>query len=194
MRWTEVASWFTNHEVGEKSGPAFACATFNGLRSKKTISARGLIGLDIETNKLTGEVPPQPQEVVERLKAREWAASVYTTHRHSDDAPRFRVVMPLGTPIVLPTEEPERAREIADDKCRIVGVADALGLADVLDGTKCGAASLFFTARHPPDATFFSEVVAGVSIDSATLGEAVFGVDPKSETWKLRTVSREERD
>ena len=75
-------------------------------------SARGLIGLDIETSKTTGEVPPPFALTVERLRMKQLAAVAWTTFNHTEELPRYRIVLPLSEPI-------EFANLTADQVARI---------------------------------------------------------------------------
>jgi hypothetical protein len=147
--WGEFASLTQHRREGEKDGPCFAAATFRVepvvnldniqldqveivRRLKANVTARTLIALDVETSKKTGEVPLPLDEVVEHLARWGKAAVIYTSHNHKPDTDeRYRVILPISEPIdpLLPAVEV---------------VAQHLGLLDMLDTSKIGAASLFY--------------------------------------------------
>jgi erythromycin esterase-like protein len=88
------------HQVGQKDGVAFTAGTFaeNERKAIKALS-RYLVILDVEqiTSTETGEIgrqPPSVNELAAKLTAQNMAAVVYTTHSHSPNAPRYRVIFP----------------------------------------------------------------------------------------------------
>jgi hypothetical protein len=141
--WGEFASVSEWRREGEKDGPCFATARFKLERDgrqvrrlKANLLARTAIALDIETSKTTGEVPPGPDEVIERAGGLGLACLLYTSHTHKPGDTRYRLVFPLSAEI--PHELP--APEV---------MADRLGLLGVLDMSKIGAASLFYLPSCP---------------------------------------------
>src|SRR5947209_3334492 len=97
--WGRFASVFRWRREGEKDGPCFIPATFamepdgrHVRRLKKNLIARTALVLDCETDRQTGEVPPSIAEVVARIEATGWAAAVFSTHNHTPEAPRYRIV------------------------------------------------------------------------------------------------------
>jgi hypothetical protein len=68
-------------------------------RQKKNVLARTLIVLDIETSKKTGEVPPALDELAEKIRAHGWTAAIWTSHSHTPDDIRYRVVLLLSREI-----------------------------------------------------------------------------------------------
>ena len=163
--WGEFAYLFRHRREGVKDGAAFAAATFplepNGYvrRLKANVLTRTLIGLDVETNTKTGEIPPPIGEVVDHLARWGKAAVIYTSHNHRPDRDeRYRVVLPLSEPI-----DPDLpAVEI---------VALHLGLSDVLDKSKRGASSLFYFPSCDPGqfAQHEAYVLPGEPLDAARL-------------------------
>ena len=62
MSWGQLAERLAVHHEGPKDGPALICALFSGsTRHAEAVVSRTLIGLDIEPNKKTGEMPERPQ-------------------------------------------------------------------------------------------------------------------------------------
>ena len=116
---------------------------------------RTLVALDIETNKKTGEVPPAFASTRENLKILGVLAVMWTTHSHTRELPRYRVLMPLATPI-------DYAGEIDPYSTR--SVALQLKLHGVSDASKFGAVSLFYLPRHPEAAEHATAVITGEPI------------------------------
>ena len=86
----------------KKALPYFVGGEFsNGERSDASIKSRTLITLDIEQSDIAGAAPPSPQSIVNRLEELGGAGWVYTSISHTPDRPRYRVVLPLGRPIVV---------------------------------------------------------------------------------------------
>ena len=143
MLWPTLATKLTGpRRIGQKDGPNLVFARFKpepsgeARRLKENVEGRTAVALDCETNKLTGEVPPAPSVVVDRLGRLGWAAVLYTSHSHTAEAPRYRIVLPLTDelPPILPAVEV---------------IANALGLNGVLDTSKLGAASVFYLPSAP---------------------------------------------
>ena len=161
--WGAFAGVFWWRREGGKDGPCFVVATFalerdgrHVRRLKENLIARTAIALDCETNKQSGLVPPPFSEVIARIKTHRWAAVVYTSHSHTADAPRYRIVLPLSEEIATELPAPEV-------------VADELQLLGVLDRGKIGASSLFYLPSCPPDQGDYhdTQVIDGYPIDAA---------------------------
>ncbi len=165
--WAEFAGVFTWRREGPKDGPNFVPARFvlepdgrHVHRVKRNLIARTAIALDIETNKETGEVPPDVADAVARVRTTGWAAVLYTSHSHQPQAPRYRVVLPLSGEIDHNLPAPEV-------------VADRLDLAGVLDRSKLGAASLFYlpSAEYDQLDHHQTALLAGAAVDAAWMRE-----------------------
>jgi hypothetical protein len=78
--------------------PYFVGGTLaGGKRHDDHVSARTLLTLDIEANpKKNDSHPPQPQDIFDKLEGLGAEGWVYTSLSHTPDAPRYRVVLPLG--------------------------------------------------------------------------------------------------
>jgi hypothetical protein len=179
--WADLATLFLNRRVGNKDGRCFIPATFaqepDGAvrRLLANVSTRTAIALDCETNKLTGEVPPKFANVVERIKNQSWAAAVYTSHSHTQAAPRYRIVLPLSAEI--PPNLP--VAEI---------VADYLDLFGVIDTSKLGPASLFYFPSCEPGSTEHheAELVDGHPIHAAYIEECAAEVISAREAGQAK--------
>lgn len=166
MTWGSLKAVLSQRREGGKDGTGFIGARFkpqpNGQvrRVVANLISRTLVVLDIESDKQTGEVPPSPDDAAGRVRKAGWAGVAYTSHNHTADAPRYRIVVPL-------------AGEIDPELPAVEVVADALGLAGVCDRSKTGANSLFYCAsaelgqldRHQ------TIIIAGAAIDTAWIDE-----------------------
>ena len=171
VTWREFSRQFQQRREGDKDGACFIPATFtrefDGMvrRLGANLTARTAIALDIESHKQTGEIPPSFDEVVTRIKGKQWAAVIYTSHSHTEAAPRLRVVLPLSVEIgfKLPVVEL---------------VADLLGLTGVLDTGKVGAASLFYlpSAALGQLGQHRNEIIEGEPISATWISECAGAV------------------
>lgn len=160
--WANFAGVFWHRREGDKNGTNFVPARFKPWhdgkmvrRVKTDVIARTAIVVDIEGK--NGIVPPEPTDVVKRLASLTLAAVVYTSHNHDPVSNvRYRVVVPVE-------------QEIAPDVPAPLFLAELIGVADVLDRSKIGAASLFYLPSCPPDAGDLHEchVVHGGPVDAA---------------------------
>ena len=153
MTWGEFCGVFRWRREGEKDGPNFVGARFmlesdgrRVRRKQKNLLARTLVALDCEINKETSEAPAPVSEVVGRIQSQSWAAVVYTSHSHTPEAPRYRIVLPLS-------------EEIAIDLPAVEVIAGELELLGALDHSKVGAWSLFYLPSAPPGQLDIHETV-----------------------------------
>lgn len=167
LPWSDLTSIFADsRRIGDKDGPGFVGAQFALEPASRTVRrlgrnvvARTLIALDCERNKVTGEIPPKPATVADRLRRLGVAGVIYTSHSHKRNMPRYRIVVPLSGAIApeLPTPEV---------------VAADFNVANVLDRSKIGPASLFYL----PSAACFDDldhhevhVIAGEPYSAAVM-------------------------
>lgn len=158
--WQRLVERLSRHEVGNKDGPALACATFNGLRRNANIVERSMVALDIEASQRTGEVPIPFAAMADHLAVRRVQAMIWTTHSHAPDMPRYRVLMPLSEPLPYESLTDVHLSACAAAQLRCHGVCDP---------SKFGAASLFFLPRHRDGAEHEVRVIAGEPIDAGML-------------------------
>jgi hypothetical protein len=151
--WCNFSSIFEWRREGSKDGCCFILARFkpeaNGRQVRRlgrNVLARTGVALDVETNKLTGEIPPPIEEAVERVKTLGLTSIVYTSHNHRPENSRYRIVFPLSEEV--PPELP--APEI---------MAERLGLLSVLDTSKLNPASPFFLPSCPYEALELHQTV-----------------------------------
>ena len=173
MPWDQLAERLAQHRVGDKDGTAIICGTFSGTRSSKTLLERWLIALDVEQNKTSQRVPPDPESVAHYLMAKGLAGVIWTTWSHTPELPRYRIVMPLS--------EPLRPALMASAIDRLLSstVAANLRLNGVVDAGKFGAASLMFLARHAEGRPFWSRVVDGDPINAKELYSVAYIINEK---------------
>ncbi len=167
--WRGFVERLSNRREGQKDGPCFAPATFATKpdnihvgRKKNGALARTMIALDIETSKVTGEIPPPPIEALSRARRMGLTALVYTSHNHRPEKdPRYRVVFPVSEQI---------ACEIP--ACEIM--AEEMGLAGVLDISKVGPASLFYlpSCETAKQNLHYLETVDGEPVDADRIIES----------------------
>jgi hypothetical protein len=160
--WGKVVSRLSQRREGLKDGPCIAPATFephpDGVhvgRKKNGAMSRTMIMLDIEFCKKTGEIPPSPAVVADRIAGMGLAGAIYTSHSHTDELPRFRVALTLSEPIACHIPA-----------CEIM--ATDLGLSGAMDQGKTGPASVFYLPSCAPgtqDGHYFA-AIDGMPVDA----------------------------
>lgn len=97
-RWPVLAKAITRHDARSgKDGTAVVFALMREpVRRADNVLHVTCAALDIDGGTAP---PPPPQVAVARLQALGVAAAVWTTHSHKPDAPRYRIVVPLATPM-----------------------------------------------------------------------------------------------
>ena len=79
----------------------FIGGTFKTLRrDDANVQSRTLLTLDVEQGEDDATPPPDPRVVVERLAELGGCGWVYTSLSHTPKSPRYRVVLPLGNPVM----------------------------------------------------------------------------------------------
>jgi len=191
LTWTEIQGAFSRRREGDKDGVGFIPARLarepQGTRRRdEDVVSRTAIALDIEANKLTGELPPPVATAVARIREAGYAAIVYTSHNHNPPSdPRYRVLLPLTAEIAPEPPAPEI-------------VADKLGLLGVLDLSKVGARSLFYLPSCAPGhaAQHSTTIIDGDPVDADWLAEAAGAVlaERKAEAERITAEHRAVRD
>jgi putative DNA primase/helicase len=186
-----ILEWY-RREDDEKEGPNFVPARFKlepggkqVRRKAANLISRTAIAMDCETNKKTGEAPPDFAAAVEGVRQTGWAGIIYTSHNHRPDAPRYRIVLPLSG-------------EIDYELPAVEVVADKLQLGGVLDQSKRGASSLFYLPSCPPGRLEEHDVavVGGDPIDAAWICEAAGKVlaDRQAEEERIAAEAQDEAE
>ena len=151
---------FFSPKPGEKDGPGFSAARFkNNHRGKGNHNSTTMIVLDVEANKETGEVPPSIEEISRRLKKQGFRFILYTTYKHTDESPRYRIIIFLSAPIIFSDDKVIRRFEQEVGREAALIVAEMLQIAGVVDRSKLGGESLFFLPRHPPGGEKYAKIV-----------------------------------
>jgi hypothetical protein len=167
VSWSQLVPRCRQRREGIKDGPNVVPARFrlelDGRHVRRlgaNLEARTAIVLDCETNKATGEVPPDPADAALRVQMSGWASVLWTTHNHTAAAPRFRIALPLSA-------------EIDHQLPAVAVIADTLGLAGVIDRSKRGAASLFYLPSCAPGELDRHETIVteGTRIDAGWITE-----------------------
>lgn len=134
-----------------KDAGGFVGATLRGgFRRTGSVIERTLVTLDYDH---PAAAPMERHPVWEAVKELGCAAVIYTTHSHSAEAPRFRVVLPLAHPV-----EPKEYVAVAR------GVAAAIGT-DGIDETTYEPERMFYWPSAAADGDFFAATVEGPWLD-----------------------------
>ena len=118
-----------------------------GRRKADAILSRSLVTLDIDYGK-----PGTVETVRELLDGTAWC--LYSTHSHTPEAPRYRLVLPLSRE-VTPEEYIPIARRVADD----IGI-------DLFDSSTYEPSRLMYWPSCPTDGDFVFEEGKGDPLDA----------------------------
>ncbi|MEI8342792.1 MAG: hypothetical protein WCH43_14805, partial [Verrucomicrobiota bacterium] len=123
ITWAELTTILTDHSPGQKAGSCFAPATFRGQRRLASDASRiDVLVLDLDDGaRSLGEIK-------NAVEGKGWRAIIYTTHSHSADCPKFRLVLALARPWQS-ADYPSQAEACAAWKLAYINTASALGVA-----------------------------------------------------------------
>lgn len=116
-----------------------------GRRKADAVAWRSLITLDIDYGR--ADTWTQIKMIYD------WAALIYSTHSHTPEKPRYRLILPLIRPI-SPAEYGAVSRRIAE----MIGIDD-------FDDSTYEPSRLMYNASCPADGDFFADVQDGPWID-----------------------------
>lgn len=181
LTWREFAPLIQRRRQGPKDGVSFVPAKFRPepdgtvRRIKENLLARTAIALDVESDKGTGELPPPISAAAARVAAQGWRGVIYSSHSHTPERPRYRVVLPLSAEINADLPAPEV-------------IAEILGLQGVVDRGKVGAASLFYFPSCAPGQEDAHETsfIEGDAVDAAWITDRAGGVLAAREAERER--------
>lgn len=129
-----------------KDKGGFVGGTVRGRRKKANVSDRSLITLDADF---------ATPALLEAWRARGLAGCVYSTHSHTEDAPRLRLMIPLLKPVPAEQYEPIARR-----------VASWVGM-DYFDDTTYQATRLMYWPSAPSDGLYVFKAFEGPALDPA---------------------------
>lgn len=157
LTWPALAALLTAHQPrAKKDGPAWLPGVVEpGPRRNERAAPWALIPLDIE-QKGNGPQPPALCDVAAAAELWGLRCVLATSHSHTPDSPRYRLVLPLSRP-VQPGEVKPLARE----------VAALLGCPGCLDESATDPARIFYLPSCPPDRISQAEsrIVDGAPLD-----------------------------
>ena len=146
--------------IKDKGGFVGGSLTQNGHRTKNNVFARQVITLDADSVNPKRSIWSTFKEQFPNV-----AACVYSTHKHSPEAPRLRLIIPLSESIGLEQWEAV-SRYIAGE----IGI-------DQLDPSTFQASRLMYWPSSPKDAEFFFDWTDGEIMEA----EAILN---KYEDWR----------
>lgn len=134
-----------------------------GQRLKSKITAVTALAIDVDG---TAKIGP----VIDRLLELGLFAVIYTTHSHAAkktaDGDRFRVIVFLDAPFILPANQEERRAAVSEWESRYVGFCELLGLADI-DPSALSPNQMMYAPRRPKGAEYEHYIIAGVALKVA---------------------------
>ncbi|AWI84270.1 hypothetical protein CEW88_11590 [Alloyangia pacifica] len=121
-------------------GSGYSPVRFKGnyRRNEKGVERSAAV-FDVEQQK-DGRQPHSPDVMAARLNCR---SVLYTTFRHTSEAPRYRIALPFAELVQI--------SDVETDKEMMLILADRLGISDVLDTGKTGCGSFFYSPACPAE-------------------------------------------
>lgn len=182
LSWGGITSELAKIMIGAKDGTGWIPADIEvGPRTSDRVKSVSLLVLDVEADaepvkdesgnpvldangdiikKVIGPEPPEFDAMLAEVELWGWRCILHTSYSHTDEHPRFRLVLDVGRPL--------RPAEIKPLGLHVAGL---LGIDDCID-TKClEPARLFYLPRAPEErvALFRHTTLDGVAIDVDTL-------------------------
>lgn len=174
--WTALASALGQHiETADKTAcGGFIFADFSpAYRKRENVTAYYGLVLDIEPQQHDGawQIPPQPEDVGDRLEGCDLEGVIYTSHSHmvepdilkpkdpshTAQGARYRVVVPLSRPITTDIEQTLKHHTLA--------LAERLALLDYLDPASYVVSQFFYMPAHRPNYPKYAAKTAGQAWD-----------------------------
>lgn len=174
--WTALADALGQHiEIAEKTAcGGFIFADFaTPYRKRENVTAYYGLVLDIEPQQHNGEwqLPPQPEDVGDRLEGCDLEGVIYTSHSHMVEphlckpkdpsqtvqGVRYRVVVPLNRPITTDIEQTLKHHTLA--------LAEKLALLHYLDPASYVVSQFFYMPAHRPNYPKYAAKIAGQAWD-----------------------------
>lgn len=148
----EFRALLLDHREGPKAGPCWMPAVFTGnRRSGATAEEVQVAVLDLDSG--------QPVDVIaERIRAAGLAAILHTSHSHTPEHPKARVILFPARPWRV-ADYPDTRTAARAYRAGLADLAERLGL--VADPAAMDPARLFFLPRHAPGAEFLAEWIEG---------------------------------
>ncbi|MDO9227087.1 MAG: YfjI family protein [Pseudomonadota bacterium] len=179
MDWADLSAMLGNVQTGDKDGPGWMPANIEpGPRTGERVKETTALVLDVEADtkkdqatgikQVVGPEPPEPEAMAAEVALSGWACILHTSHNHSMEHPRYRLVFLLSRPLAH-----------AEIKPLGLHVARLLGISDCIDAGCLEPARLYYLPRCHAErlADFQHADVDGVPLDveallSAALREA----------------------
>ena len=135
--WEQLCKKLMTVEVGPKDGPGWLPVEIDlGPRRNDRVRSVSALVLDVETK--NGVIPPSPDWLQATLEVLGFDSICHTSHSHSPENPRYRVVIRLAEP--MPPTMLKQA---------LAAIAHKMGLADCWDRQCTDASRLFYRPRCP---------------------------------------------
>ena len=149
VTWNDLSARLAQCHSGKKEGLGWMpVETEPGPRNTECVKSISLLVLDVEakTEKIdgvkvvVGPEPPSPEAMCAEFELFTWHCILHTTHSHTSEHPRYRLVFDLSRPM-MPNEL----------KALGMHVAHLLGLSDCYDKGALEPARFFYLPRRPAD-------------------------------------------
>jgi hypothetical protein len=146
-----LADWFAVPTAGEKDGPAWMPADIMpGQRTGERVKSVSFLVLDVEAEaeslkdesgapardkhgdilkRVIGPAAPAADEILAELSLWGWRAILHTSHSHTPEHPRYRLIFDLSRPL-----QPSEVKRLGLHLAYLLGIADCFDSACNLPG------------------------------------------------------------
>ena len=134
--WSSFKDLFRIPEVGTKEGRCYVAADMpDGRRSQSLINTTSLIIFDLDSK---GDSIISTEDIVDAVKNENVEAILHSTHSHTENKPRLRLICKISSPI-----DADKHKQV------LLSAADKLGIAGVIDRACIEPSRLFYLPRCP---------------------------------------------
>lgn len=138
ISWKTLCKNLSSPKAGEKDGSMFVLAKLpQGPCKDECVEHVSAVVFDVDNKKIT---PLTVQQIEDKLLQLNLKSIIYTTHSHTPQAPRFRLIFPIDKPI-----KPKQYRSIC------VNLAKELDIYDYIDTSCFHVARRYFMPRCPEE-------------------------------------------
>ncbi|MDO8861083.1 AAA family ATPase [Haliea sp. E1-2-M8] len=157
ITWQMLEGYLCKPKVGPKEGNGFVAAAIDdGPRKNERVGSVSLLVYDLD-NKNSVVVA---DELRHRIESKRYRAIIHSTHSHTPDKPRYRLILAVSEPIMP-----------ADHKQILISVAARLGISDALDMNATDLSRFFYRPRCPVEqvGNYVFISVPGAAVDIGSL-------------------------
>ena len=139
--WVKLQKQLCKISIGEKDGAAWMPVDIDvGARTKDRVRKVHVLVLDVERTKGGIVSPPSVDHIADKIGQLDYSAIIHTTHSHTSDEPRYRLIFQLDRPL-----EKSELKPLGQQ------IAQQLGISECYDRGALEPARLYYLPRCPQE-------------------------------------------